>query len=63
MLPKSPLTSEYLARLQCAAAEDAELSSAFIWVTALIDPPRALLRPEIAERVHAARESIPAART
>lgn len=50
-LPESPLTGEYVGRLQLAAAEDAELATAFIRVTGLVDPPPALLRPEIAERV------------
>jgi hypothetical protein len=50
-LPASPLTGEYLGRLQHAATEDPELAAAFIRVTSLVDPPPALLRPEIAERV------------
>jgi 2-polyprenyl-6-methoxyphenol hydroxylase-like FAD-dependent oxidoreductase len=50
-LPRSPLTGEYLRQLQVAATDDPELSTAFIRVTSLIDPPQALLRPEIVQRV------------
>jgi len=52
-LPKSPLSPEYLAQLQLAATEDAELAATFVRVTSLVDPPSALLRPEIADRVRA----------
>jgi 2-polyprenyl-6-methoxyphenol hydroxylase-like FAD-dependent oxidoreductase len=51
VLPPSPLSGEYLGRLQLAAAEDATLAAAFIRVTSLVDAPPALLRPEIVERV------------
>jgi 2-polyprenyl-6-methoxyphenol hydroxylase-like FAD-dependent oxidoreductase len=54
VLPASPLCGEYLARLQRAAAEDAELAAAFVRVTSLVDPPTALLRPEVADRVERA---------
>jgi 2-polyprenyl-6-methoxyphenol hydroxylase-like FAD-dependent oxidoreductase len=50
-LPASPLTGEYLGRLQHAATEDPQLAAAFIRVTSLVDPPPALLRTEIVERV------------
>jgi 2-polyprenyl-6-methoxyphenol hydroxylase-like FAD-dependent oxidoreductase len=50
-LPPSPLTAEYLGRLQLAATEDPELAVALVRVTSLVDPPAALLRPEIVERV------------
>ncbi|MEV4704942.1 FAD-binding monooxygenase [Actinoplanes sp. NPDC049316] len=53
-LPESPLTGEYVGRLQLAAAEDAELAKAFIRVTGLVDSPAALLRPEIVQRVQRA---------
>ena len=53
-LPASPLTREYLTDLQRAAGEDAELAAAFIRVASAIDPPPALLRPDVAERVHRA---------
>jgi 2-polyprenyl-6-methoxyphenol hydroxylase-like FAD-dependent oxidoreductase len=53
-LPASPLTPEYLRRLQLAANEDAIVAVALIRVTSLVDPPRTLLRPEIVERVAAA---------
>jgi 2-polyprenyl-6-methoxyphenol hydroxylase-like FAD-dependent oxidoreductase len=49
--PESPLTGEYLGRLQLAAVEDADLAVAFIRVTSLVDPPPVLLSPHIAERV------------
>jgi 2-polyprenyl-6-methoxyphenol hydroxylase-like FAD-dependent oxidoreductase len=54
-LPPSPLTPEYLLRLQLAAVEDPELAAAFLRVVALIDPPPALLRPEVVSRVQASR--------
>lgn len=50
-LPPSPLTGDYLGRLQRAAADDAELATAFIRVTALIDPPSALLAEPIRARL------------
>jgi hypothetical protein len=50
-LPPSPLTPQYMAALQRGAVEDVELGKAFVRVNALVDPPSALLRPEIAERV------------
>jgi 2-polyprenyl-6-methoxyphenol hydroxylase-like FAD-dependent oxidoreductase len=51
VLPDSPLTGEYLGRLQLAATEDTEVAAAFLRVTSLVDPPAALLRPDIVERV------------
>jgi len=51
VLPRSPLTTEYLANLQLAATQDAEIAAAFIRVASLVDPPPALLRPELARRV------------
>jgi hypothetical protein len=51
-LTDSPLTGEYVGRLQLAATEDATLAAAFIRVTSLIDPPTALLHPDIVERVN-----------
>jgi 2-polyprenyl-6-methoxyphenol hydroxylase-like FAD-dependent oxidoreductase len=50
-LPPSPLTGDYLARLQCAAVHDADLAAAFIRVTALVDPPSALLAEPVRARV------------
>jgi 2-polyprenyl-6-methoxyphenol hydroxylase-like FAD-dependent oxidoreductase len=50
-MPPSPLTPEYLRNLQLAAAHDPALAKAFVRVTSLIDPPSALLRPEVADRV------------
>jgi 2-polyprenyl-6-methoxyphenol hydroxylase-like FAD-dependent oxidoreductase len=50
-LPKSPLTPQYMATLQRTAAEDAEVATALVRVNALIDPPPALLRPELVARV------------
>jgi len=54
VLPQSPLTTEYIANLQLAATQDAEIAAAFIRVASLVDPPPALLRPELAQRVAAA---------
>lgn len=52
-LPESPLTADYVGRLQLAAVGDPAVAIAFIRVTGLVDPPPALLRPEIAARVDA----------
>lgn len=49
--PPSPITGEYLARLQRAAADDADLAAAFIRVTSLVDPPAALLAASVRERL------------
>jgi hypothetical protein len=40
-----------MATLQRGAVKDVELGKAFVRVNALVDPPSALLRPEIADRV------------
>jgi 2-polyprenyl-6-methoxyphenol hydroxylase-like FAD-dependent oxidoreductase len=53
-LPASPLTPEYLRRLQLAATEDAAVAAALVRVTSLVDPPPALLRPEIVRAVERA---------
>jgi 2-polyprenyl-6-methoxyphenol hydroxylase-like FAD-dependent oxidoreductase len=53
-LPPSPITGEYLLRLQLAAADDAELAAAFVRVTSLVDPPAMLLADWIRKRVDAA---------
>ena len=50
-LPDSPLTPDYLRRLQLAATEDAVVATALIRVTSLVDPPPTLMRPDIVERV------------
>jgi 2-polyprenyl-6-methoxyphenol hydroxylase-like FAD-dependent oxidoreductase len=50
-LPPSPLTGDYLARLQQAAVHDADLAAAFIRVTSLVDPPSALLSEEVRARL------------
>ncbi|WP_433293832.1 FAD-dependent oxidoreductase [Actinoplanes sp. CA-030573] len=50
-LSESPLTPDYLRRLQLAATEDDEVAVALVRVTSLVDPPASLLRPEIVERV------------
>jgi hypothetical protein len=55
VLPKSPLTPQYMARLQQAAAEDAAVATALVRVNSLIDPPSALLRPELVARVEESR--------
>lgn len=59
-LPPSPLTGDYLARLQRAAAHDADLATAFIRVTSLVDPPAALLSDEVRARLDQHAESTPA---
>ncbi len=46
--------SEPVRRLQLAAVHDAALATAFIRVTALVDPPSALFAPWIAQRLTAA---------
>jgi 2-polyprenyl-6-methoxyphenol hydroxylase-like FAD-dependent oxidoreductase len=53
-LPDSPLTTEYLGRLQLAATEDATVAAALVRVTSLVELPQTLLRPEIIERVERA---------
>lgn len=55
VLPKSPLTPQYMAGLQRAAVADAEVATALVRVNSLIDPPSALLRPELAARVEEVR--------
>ncbi len=50
-LPPSPITGEYLLQLQRAAAEDADVATTLVRVNALMDPPSALLAPEIVNRV------------
>jgi 2-polyprenyl-6-methoxyphenol hydroxylase-like FAD-dependent oxidoreductase len=45
------LAGAYIARLHAAAAHDPRLAVAFARVMALVDPPRALLRPGTATRV------------
>jgi 2-polyprenyl-6-methoxyphenol hydroxylase-like FAD-dependent oxidoreductase len=49
------LVGRYVGRLHAAATTDPELSAAFVRVSGLVDPPRALLRPSIARRVLARR--------
>ena len=48
---KLRVLNAYMARLQAAAARDAELARAFLRVTGLVDRPESLLRPSIAGRV------------
>jgi 2-polyprenyl-6-methoxyphenol hydroxylase-like FAD-dependent oxidoreductase len=50
-LPPSPTTGEYLLQLQRAAAQDADVATSLVRVNALMDPPSALLAPEIVDRV------------
>lgn len=52
--PTPPLTADYRARLEKAAAEDAYLSTAYVRVAALVDPPSALLSPAIRQRLASA---------
>jgi 2-polyprenyl-6-methoxyphenol hydroxylase-like FAD-dependent oxidoreductase len=49
----APNPGEMIRRLQLAAVEDGDLAAAFIRVTSLVDPPRALGAPWIAERLAA----------
>ena len=51
VLPRSPLTAEYVKALQLAAADDSQLAAAFIRVASLVDPPPALLHPSVAAAV------------
>jgi 2-polyprenyl-6-methoxyphenol hydroxylase-like FAD-dependent oxidoreductase len=51
ILPKSPLTAEYMRSLQLAAVDNSELAAAFIRVSSLIDPPPALLHPSVVAAV------------
>jgi len=58
ILPKSPLTAEYLRSLQLAAAEDSALAAAFIRVASLVDPPPALLHPSVMTAVERHRSAL-----
>ena len=49
--PRRRVANAYMSRLLAAAADDPQLSRAFVRVTGLIDPPEALLRPATALRV------------
>jgi hypothetical protein len=60
-LPPSPLTPAYLAQVREAATVDPTMATALMRVTALVDPPSALLRPEVAERVDRAAHASAAA--
>jgi 2-polyprenyl-6-methoxyphenol hydroxylase-like FAD-dependent oxidoreductase len=48
---KVRLGNAYLSRLQAAAVHDARVTGAFFRVAGLIDPPPALLRPQLVFRV------------
>lgn len=48
---KTRMGNFYLPRLQAAAAEDGELSAAFLRAAGLVDPPTALMRPAVVSRV------------
>jgi 2-polyprenyl-6-methoxyphenol hydroxylase-like FAD-dependent oxidoreductase len=59
--PAAPSPADMIRQLQLAAVEDGELAAAFIRVTSLVDPPRALGAPWIAARLAArAAASVPA---
>jgi 2-polyprenyl-6-methoxyphenol hydroxylase-like FAD-dependent oxidoreductase len=53
-LPPSPLTPEYMNALRMLATQDPAVSTAFMRVAALVDPPSALMHPSVAARVEAA---------
>ncbi|MGH3661443.1 MAG: FAD-dependent oxidoreductase [Micromonosporaceae bacterium] len=48
---KTRLGNAYMARLHAAAAHDASITAAFFRVAGLVDPPQALMRPELVFRV------------
>jgi 2-polyprenyl-6-methoxyphenol hydroxylase-like FAD-dependent oxidoreductase len=50
-LPAWPLTARYTASLERAAVHDARLAVAYVRVTALVDPPSALLSPAVQKRL------------
>lgn len=52
--PEVRMGNGYIPKLQAAAATDSELSKAFLRAAGMIDPPQALMRPEIMGRVFAA---------
>lgn len=49
--PGTRLMTGYVRRLHAAAANDADLATAFVRVSGLVDPPAALLRPRTVLRV------------
>ncbi|WP_037914453.1 FAD-dependent oxidoreductase [Actinacidiphila yeochonensis] len=53
--PEVRMGNGYIPKLQAAAAADAELSEAFLRAAGMIDPPQALMSPQIMGRVFAAR--------
>jgi len=53
--PEVRMGNGYIPKLQAAAAGDPELSKAFLRAAGMIDPPQALLSPEIMGRVFSAR--------
>lgn len=59
-VPASPFPPGYLAALQAGGVTDVQLARAFTRVASLVDPPSALLRPEIAARVERAARPVPA---
>lgn len=53
VLPGWPLTARYRARLEEAAPNDVYLSTAYVRVAALVDPPSALHSPAVQQRIAA----------
>jgi 2-polyprenyl-6-methoxyphenol hydroxylase-like FAD-dependent oxidoreductase len=53
VLPGWPLTAGYRARLEEAAPDDIYLSTAYVRVAALVDPPSTLLSPAVQHRIAA----------
>lgn len=49
--PRTRLANAYITRLHRAAADDPQLSRAFVRVAGLVDPPAALVRPTVVSRV------------
>jgi hypothetical protein len=50
-LPASPLDGEHVRRLQEAAAQDPSVAAALVRVNSLVDPPSALLDPDLVARL------------
>jgi uncharacterized protein (TIGR02246 family) len=49
--PEVQMGNDYVSRLQAAAVTDGSLTAAFLRAAGLVDPPQALMRPEVLSRV------------